>query len=183
MQQAEIEMFQKLPPDLHYFFAEILRLARAYTSLDDLEHYQTTRLTLPLRRGLRELGGRLVKRGLLSEPMDIFFAHRQQIDEAIHEDSDAGWDKFTEESAIKKRVISASQGPKTRMGLWTRQDSGTPSPAIAFPGWRAVPAKPKDRSLWFWVRTILPSFPKAPYWWRERPIPRGRLCFTARWPS
>ncbi len=54
--QAELEMFQKLPPDLHFFFAELLRLARAYTSLDDLEHYQTTRLTLPLRRGLREFG-------------------------------------------------------------------------------------------------------------------------------
>jgi pyruvate,water dikinase len=82
---------------LHFFFAEILRLARAYTSLDDLEHYQTTRLTLPLRRGLRELGGRLLKRGILNEPMDIFFAHRQQIDEAIAQDSDAGWNKFKEE--------------------------------------------------------------------------------------
>jgi pyruvate,water dikinase len=112
MQQAEIEMFQKLPPDLHYFFAEILRLARAYTSLDDLEHYQTTRLTLPLRRGLRELGGRLVKRGLLSEPMDIFFAHRKQIDEAIHEDSDAGWDKFKEEVRHQKESYLQAKARK-----------------------------------------------------------------------
>jgi pyruvate,water dikinase len=96
MQQAELEMFQKLPPDLHFFFAEILRLARAYTSLDDLEHYQTTRLTLPLRRGLRELGGRLVQRGVLSEPMDIFFAHRHQIHEAIVQDNDVGWSQFNE---------------------------------------------------------------------------------------
>ncbi len=95
-QQAELELYQKLPPDLHFFFAEILRLARAYTSLDDLEHYQTTRLTLPLRRGLRELGGRLVKRGVLSEPMDIFFAHREQIDTAIDQDSEAGWSAFKE---------------------------------------------------------------------------------------
>jgi pyruvate,water dikinase len=96
MQQAEWEMFQKLPPDLRFFFAEILRLARAYTSLDDLEHYQTTRLTLPLRRGLRELGGRLVQRGVLGEPMDIFFAHIGQIEEAIGRDSDAGWNLFQE---------------------------------------------------------------------------------------
>ena len=53
MQQAELELYQKLPADLHFFFAEIVRLARAYTSLDDLEHYQTTRLTPVLRRGLR----------------------------------------------------------------------------------------------------------------------------------
>src|SRR2546429_8524746 len=38
MQQSEFELFSKLPPDLHYFFYEILRLARVYTSLDDLEH-------------------------------------------------------------------------------------------------------------------------------------------------
>ena len=31
MQQAEVELFQKLPADLHFFFAEILRLARDYT--------------------------------------------------------------------------------------------------------------------------------------------------------
>src|SRR5262249_32339940 len=85
-QQAELELFQKLPSDLHFFFAEVLRLARVYTSLDDLEHYQTTRLTLPLRRGLREVGERLVKRSILSEPMDIFFAHSQQIDEAVTKD-------------------------------------------------------------------------------------------------
>jgi pyruvate,water dikinase len=77
-QQAELELFGKLPPDLHFFFYEILRLARTYTSLDDLEHYQTTRLALPLRRGLRELGHRLVRRSVLAEPMDIFFAHWKQ---------------------------------------------------------------------------------------------------------
>lgn len=93
-QQAELELFQKLPADLHFFFAEILRLARAYTSLDDLEHYQTTRLTLPLRRGLRELGERLVARGVLAEPMDIFFAHSAQIDKAVAQDGDVAWNEF-----------------------------------------------------------------------------------------
>jgi pyruvate,water dikinase len=96
MQEAELELFQKLPPDLHLFFGEIIRLARVYTSLDDLEHYQTTRLTLPLRRGLRELGERLVKRGILIEPIDIFFARSEQLDEAISEDNDAGWSQFKE---------------------------------------------------------------------------------------
>lgn len=96
MQQAEFELFQKLPSDLHFFFAEILRLARVYTSLDDLEHYQTTRLTLPLRRGLRELGERLAQRGILREPMDIFFAHSEQITEATAQDDAAGWNKFGE---------------------------------------------------------------------------------------
>ena len=62
-QQAEVTLFAKLPTDLHFFFHELLRLARTYTSLDDLEHYQTTRLTPVLRRGLRALGGILVEGG------------------------------------------------------------------------------------------------------------------------
>jgi pyruvate,water dikinase len=94
MVQAETELFQNLPTDLHFFFAEILRLARVYTSLDDLEHYETTRLTLPLRRGLRELGARLVQRGILAEPMDIFMAHLGQIQTAVDKDNEAGWAEF-----------------------------------------------------------------------------------------
>jgi pyruvate,water dikinase len=91
MQEAELETYERLPKDLHYLFSEILRLARAYTSLDDVEHYQTTRLTLPLRRGLRELGTRLVRRGVVAEPLDVFFAHRKALDEAVACDDDAGW--------------------------------------------------------------------------------------------
>jgi pyruvate,water dikinase len=121
--QAELEMYQKLPPDLHFFFAEILRLGRAYTSLDDLEHYQTTRLTLPLRRGLRELGGRLVQRRVLSEPMDIFFAHRQQIADAIGQDDDAGWNKFTEAVRSQKENYLRD---KARKPEWTLGESKSP---------------------------------------------------------
>ena len=126
MQQAELEMFQKLPPDLHFFFAEILRLARAYTSLDDLEHYQTTRLTLPLRRGLRELGGRLVQRGVLGEPMDIFFAHRQQIQNAIDQDNDAGWSQFNESVRRQKENYLRD---KARKPEWVLGESKSAQPA------------------------------------------------------
>jgi rifampicin phosphotransferase len=123
MQQAELELFQKLPSSLHFFFGEILRLARAYTSLDDLEHYQTTRLTPLLRRGLRELGMRLVSRGILAEPMDIFFAKSGQIDRAIHEDTDATWKEFSE---IVHRQKEAYLLDKERKPEWilgeNRQD-------------------------------------------------------------
>ena len=82
-QQAEVALFEKLPGDLHFFFHELLRLARSYTSLDDLEHYQTTRLTPVLRRGLRALGESLVQQGALDEALDIFFAHQEQIELAL----------------------------------------------------------------------------------------------------
>ncbi len=112
MQQAEWELFQKLPADLHFFFAEILRLARVYTGLDDLEHYQTTRLTLPLRRGLRELGGRLVARGILAGPMDIFFARGEQIDKAIDRDDDNGWKEFAETVCRQKEAYLRDKARK-----------------------------------------------------------------------
>lgn len=127
IQQAELEMFQKLPPDLHFFFAEILRLARAYTSLDDLEHYQTTRLTLPLRRGLRELGERLVKLGALSEPMDVFFAHRAQLDESIRVNTEAGWNKFKEEVQREKEsyLLDRARKPEWSFGQGKAEEPGT----------------------------------------------------------
>lgn len=90
-QRAEFELFSRIPEDLHFCFHEVIRLARSYTSLDDLEHYQTTRLNLPLRRGLRELGQRLVARGVIVDPMDIFMARITQIREAVASGSDSAW--------------------------------------------------------------------------------------------
>lgn len=91
MQQAELELFRRIPQNLQFFFHEIIRLARAYTSLDDLEHYQTTRLTLPFRKGARELGRRLYVRGVVREPMEVFFAHVKELDEAVAADNDELW--------------------------------------------------------------------------------------------
>ncbi len=127
MQQAELELFQKLPSSLQFFFAEILRLARAYTSLDDLEHYQTTRLTLPLRRGLRELGERLVKRGVLKEPMDIFFARSEEIDKAIARDDAAGWNEFKESVCGQKQAYEVDKARKPEWILGEKKADGQTS--------------------------------------------------------
>jgi phosphohistidine swiveling domain-containing protein len=97
---AEIGLFAKLPVSLHFFFHELLRLARAYTTLDDVEHYQTTRLTLPMRKGLRELGHRLMRRDILAEPMDVFFCRFNDLDETIGHDDPVLWDKLAE--AVRK---------------------------------------------------------------------------------
>ncbi|MDR0529094.1 MAG: hypothetical protein LBG69_05745 [Zoogloeaceae bacterium] len=57
--EAELRLLALVPERLRYAVREIIRLARGYTELDDLEHYQTTRLTLPFRRALKALGERL----------------------------------------------------------------------------------------------------------------------------
>jgi len=108
-QQAEVTLFAKLPVDLHFFFHELLRLARTYTSLDDLEHYQTTRLTPVLRGGLRALGERLVQRNMLSEPMDIFFAHQEQIESALTTDSPDARNQFAAQVRRQKAAYLADQ--------------------------------------------------------------------------
>ncbi|MDA0765831.1 MAG: PEP-utilizing enzyme [Verrucomicrobia bacterium] len=90
-QAAEFSLIQRLPKELHFFIHEIIRLARIYTSLDDLEHYQTTRLAVPMRKGLRMLGQRLVERGILADPMDIFFAREVELDAAIAADDVSTW--------------------------------------------------------------------------------------------
>ena len=94
MQEAEHALLESLPHELRFFVHEVLRLARIYTTLDDVEHYKTTRLTLPFRRGLRALGGRLSARGVLDEPMDVFFASYPMLDEAAHADRPELWERL-----------------------------------------------------------------------------------------
>jgi len=115
MQSAEFDLLKRIPQDLHFFFTEIVRLARTYTSLDDLEHYQTTRLTVVMRKGLHELGRRLHGRGILGEPMDIFFARVNDLDDAVREESDARWKVFSDGVRKEKEAYLAD---KARRPEW-----------------------------------------------------------------
>jgi len=126
MQKAELELFSQLPPDLHFFFAELLRLARLYTSLDDMEHYETTRLTLGLRRGLREIGQRLVARGILEEPMDIFFARAEQIGTVVRAKNESAWSEFSETVRRQKKTYlhDKARKPDWVLGESKREEKG-----------------------------------------------------------
>jgi len=117
-QRAEVELFSKVPEDLHFFFHELLRLARAFTSLDDLEHYQTTRLTPALRRGLRRLGEMFVARGVLEEPMDVFFAHQEQIEKALTKDTDEAMQELAKQVREQKAayLVDRARTPEWVLG-------------------------------------------------------------------
>jgi rifampicin phosphotransferase len=82
-QAAEADLSERVPEDLRFFAAELVRLCRTYTSLDDVEHYQTTRLNAPFRRAIIELGARLARRGVLGSPEDVFFLRRQTLEELV----------------------------------------------------------------------------------------------------
>lgn len=101
-QAAEFSVFRRLPESLHFFMHELIRLARLYTSLDDLEHYQTTRLAVPLRKGLRMLGQRLVERGVLADPMDIFFAREAALTGCLSASCPSAWGRLAADVAAEK---------------------------------------------------------------------------------
>lgn len=79
-QRAEAELSGLLSEDMRFFAAELVRLCREYTALDDVEHYQTTRLNPVFRRALLEVGSRLVSSGVLASPEEAFFLRRATLE-------------------------------------------------------------------------------------------------------
>ncbi|MDR0476975.1 MAG: hypothetical protein LBH14_03420 [Desulfobulbaceae bacterium] len=111
--EAESELFAILPEDLHLFFREIIRLVRLYTELDDVEHYQTTRLHLPIRRGLEALGTLLAERGIVNDPLDVFFARKATLEACVNRERT--WENLGEEIRANKE---AYQFNRTRSPQW-----------------------------------------------------------------
>ncbi len=124
-QETMFALTARVPEDLRFMFSEIVRLARAYTSLDDLEHYQTTRLTLPFRKGLRALGEHLLKLGVVDEPMDVFFASFRTLDQAIREPDAARWPALREEILRAKAVYREARRRTPAWSLDEQETTGT----------------------------------------------------------
>jgi len=101
---AEQRLFSKVPPEWQFFYSEILRLARLYTQVDDLEHYQTARLNLPLRRTIGALGERYRATGILDEAMDLFFASRAQINALVNATGSAEQERIADEIRVQKQA-------------------------------------------------------------------------------
>lgn len=160
MQQAEFELLSRIPPKLHFFFNELLRLARTYTSLDDVEHYQTTRLTLPLRRGLRELGHRLVRRGVVKEPMDVFYARLEALDEAIRLDENERWDALCKAIAAEKAAYLANRA-KTPEWVLGEARSAEPAADGALTGLAGSPGVAEGPVYVVLSPDDFPHFPKG----------------------
>jgi rifampicin phosphotransferase len=83
MQQAELEMFQKLPPDLHFSLPRFFGWPAPIRASTIWSIIKPRALQYRCAVACGNWAGDSSKRGVLSEAMDIFFAHRQQIDEAI----------------------------------------------------------------------------------------------------
>ncbi len=75
-----------------------------YTALDDIEHYQTTRLTLPFREGLRALGEALQAKGIIQDAMDVFFAKAEILSKTIQRDDTESWQQLAETIQREKQA-------------------------------------------------------------------------------
>ncbi|HEU4452596.1 MAG TPA: PEP/pyruvate-binding domain-containing protein, partial [Longimicrobium sp.] len=105
---AEREYLALVPEELRNLSAELLRLTRAYTGLDDLEHYQTTRLTPPFRAALVETGRRLAARGVLAEPEDVFFLRKATLTALMEGDGDPA--AAADEARRERATYDAAKG-------------------------------------------------------------------------
>ena len=108
--QTEFAFLSGVPEPLRFFFRELIRLARTYTTLDDLEHYQTTRVNPVARRAGLALGQRLVEAGVLRAPVDVFCFHREELDTIIRELPSANIVEWQEVVNTRTRSLGFARG-------------------------------------------------------------------------
>ena len=71
-----MRIMENTPEDLRPFADEIIRLARQFSWLDDMEHFQTTRINPLVRKVIGAFGRHLG----LAEPHDLFFLSKAEIE-------------------------------------------------------------------------------------------------------
>jgi pyruvate,water dikinase len=122
----EESTLQALPAEFRVLAARVIALAREYTALDDLEHYHTTRLSLPLRRGVREIGRRLCELAVIDHEMDAFFARASSMAAAIG-DHQKMPELGTEITLAKAAYLKAKEGAPA----WSLERSAPSEPDMA----------------------------------------------------
>jgi pyruvate,water dikinase len=78
--EALHEVINTTPGSLHYFVNELVRLTSVFTWLDDMEHFQTTRINLIVRRSIGAMGKHFLKGGYLEDEYDLFFLKKDEIE-------------------------------------------------------------------------------------------------------
>jgi rifampicin phosphotransferase len=134
--EAERILIDLVPEDLRFFYSELIRLERTYTSLDDIEHYQTSRLTVPMRRALGALGARLMRDGVVAEPMDVYFAHAESLASACKTPSAERLGALRDEIAQAKGEYLAARRrePAWELGVDDSNKSAPKDSLIGIPG-------------------------------------------------
>ena len=122
-----------VPETLHPLVSELIRLLREYTCLDDLEHYQTTRLYLPFRRILRAMGALLQAKGILRESDDIYFSSMEALQACIFDSSAAARTALRDLVLGQKAAYGRNRlrNPAWRLGEDVAKDAPTDANILA----------------------------------------------------
>jgi pyruvate,water dikinase len=113
-----------LPEALRFFFRELVRLTRTYTALDDLEHYQTTRVNPIARSAALAMGRRLQERGILDAAEDVFFFHKADLEELV-----AAYPK-EDRDGLRRRAYAAKQSyeaSRQQTPPWSLEETAAPT--------------------------------------------------------
>jgi pyruvate,water dikinase len=134
--ETEHQFLGGLPEEVRFFFRELIRLARTYTALDDLEHYQTTRLHPVARRAVLAIGRRLQERGVLDAAEDVFFCRKADLEELAT--------AFSAEKgeACRRKVYEAKQSYESNKGrtpAWILEEGEAASAVEGNAVWRGLP--------------------------------------------
>jgi pyruvate,water dikinase len=120
--ETEHQFLAAVPHELRFFFRELIRLARTYTLLDDLEHYQTTRVNPVTRRLLLALGGHLLQAGVIDTQEDIFFFRRDDLSAMVR-----SWPEV-DVAACRQKVLAAKAGYEAALAKsppWSLEEAAT----------------------------------------------------------
>ena len=87
--ETEQQFLTQVPDPLRFFFRELIRLVRTYNVLDDLEHYETTRINPLAYRGALSLGRFLRAMGVVDAETDAFYIDKATLAALVASPSEA----------------------------------------------------------------------------------------------
>ncbi len=114
---AENELLAAVPADVRHLYRELVRLSRAYESLDDLEHYETARLTVPMRAAVRGIA-ELLGPETCPDALDPFMATPATLGRACTDPTTANLDALRDEIAANRTAhhIARAGDPEWEFG-------------------------------------------------------------------
>jgi rifampicin phosphotransferase len=137
--ETELQFLNQVPEPLRFFFRELVRLTRTYTALDDLEHYQTTRVNPLARRAALALGGRLQERGIVGAREEVFFLRKSDLEELVAAFPNENKEHFRAKVRTGKEAYEASL---RRAPAWSLDDAPGDAPAADANMLKGLPGSP-----------------------------------------
>jgi pyruvate,water dikinase len=118
--ETELAFLTAVPEQLRFFFREMINLARTYTLLDDLEHYQTTRINPLARQAALAVGRQLTERDIIDNEHDVFFFSAETLGLLVAEYPPVNPKKYRDAVYAAKTSYEAARRTTPK---WTLDDN------------------------------------------------------------